>query len=68
MKQIKSYEEAIAELEEIVLKLENGNISIDEMVKLYEKGVLLGRQCSDLLEAYQGRFDILASTEPKEQV
>lgn len=69
MDQNKSYEEAMAELEEIVLKLENGNIPIDEMIKLYEKGVLLGKQCATLLDAYQGRFDILAlEAEPKEKV
>ena len=32
------YEEAIKQLEEIVLKLENGSASLDESISLFEKG------------------------------
>ena len=35
------YEEAIKQLEEIVLKLENGSASLDESISLFEKGTKL---------------------------
>ena len=33
-----NYEKSVARLEEIVDKLENGNLSLEEMMKLYEEG------------------------------
>ncbi len=32
------YEDAVKELDEIVSKLENGTVSLDESIKLFEKG------------------------------
>ena len=41
------YEEAIKQLEEIVLKLENGSASLDESISLFEKGTKLASVCSN---------------------
>ena len=35
------YEDAVKELDEIVSKLENGTVSLDESIKLFEKGTSL---------------------------
>ena len=45
-----SYEEAYKNLEDILLKLESGNTSLDESLSLYEEGIKLYRHCNKLLE------------------
>ncbi len=45
-----NFEDSIKELENIALKLESGEVSLDESLKLYEKAVLLSKECGDLLE------------------
>lgn len=44
------YEDAVKELDEIVSKLENGTVSLDESIKLFEKGTKLAGICSDKLK------------------
>jgi exodeoxyribonuclease VII small subunit len=46
----KRYEDLIAELKEIVRKIEDGSFSLDESIALYERGAELIKQCEDLLE------------------
>lgn len=43
-----SFEEALKELEEIVASLENQDISLDEAVKNYQKGLELSKRCYDI--------------------
>ncbi|GAA0861164.1 exodeoxyribonuclease VII small subunit [Paraclostridium tenue] len=45
-----SYEEAYKSLEDILLKLESGNTSLDESLSLYEEGIKLYRHCNKLLD------------------
>lgn len=45
-----TYESAMKQLEEIVLKLEDGNLSLDESVKLFEKGAKLSAFCDKALK------------------
>lgn len=45
----KKYEELIGELKDIVRKMEDSNTSLDEMITLYEQGMILVRQCEDRL-------------------
>ena len=51
-----NYEKSIKELENIVDKLENSSVSIDEAFKLYEKGVELSKKCSDYLEQQENKM------------
>ena len=44
------YEDAVKELDEIVSKLENGTVSLDESIKLFEKGTKLAGNCSHKLK------------------
>ena len=46
-----SYEEALAELEEIVAALEGGQNQLEEAIKLFERGQALALRCGVLLEA-----------------
>ena len=46
-----TYEEALAELEEIVAALEEEQSQLDDAIKLFERGQALAARCSVLLEA-----------------
>ena len=48
-----TYEEALAELEEIVSVLEGEQSQLEEAIKLFERGQALAARCSVLLEAAQ---------------
>ena len=52
-----SFEEAREGLEEIVQRLEGGEVSLDESIKIYTRGTLLMRHCEAKLRAAQERID-----------
>jgi exodeoxyribonuclease VII small subunit len=56
---IKDFEAAIAELERIVKKLEEGDLALDASLGLYELGVELTLFCHAKLEAVERRIEIL---------
>lgn len=56
---IKDFEGAIAELESIVKKLEDGDLALDTSLALYERGVQLSRFCHSRLEDAERRIDVL---------
>jgi exodeoxyribonuclease VII small subunit len=56
---IKDFEAAIAELETIVKKLEEGDMALEKSLELYERGVQLSRFCHTTLEAAEKRIEIL---------
>jgi exodeoxyribonuclease VII small subunit len=56
---IKDFEAAIAELETIVRKLEEGDLPLDTSLQLYERGVQLSRFCHAQLEQAEKRIEIL---------
>ena len=49
-------EDSISKLNEIVAKLESGDLSLDESLKLYEQGVSLSQQCKDYLDNAEQRI------------
>ena len=56
---IKDFEAAIAELETIVKKLEEGDLPLEQSLALYERGVQLSRFCHARLEEAERRIEIL---------
>ncbi len=56
---IKDFEGAIAELESIVKKLEEGDIPLEQSLALYERGVQLSRFCHARLEEAEQRIEVL---------
>jgi exodeoxyribonuclease VII small subunit len=56
---IKDFEAAIAELESVVKKLEEGDMSLEQSLALYERGVQLSRFCHARLEEAERRIEIL---------
>ena len=51
--------ETFQELEEILHKLESSNIDIDEMVKLYEDGMRLTKECKNKIEDAEQKIKII---------
>ena len=56
---IKDFEAAIAELEGIVKKLEEGDLPLEKSLELYERGVQLSRFCHARLEEAERRIEVL---------
>jgi exodeoxyribonuclease VII small subunit len=56
---IKDFEAAISELETIVRKLEDGDLTLESSLQLYERGVQLSRFCHAQLENAERRIEIL---------
>lgn len=50
-----TFEQALARLEEIVAKLEQGNISLEESLTIYQEGMLLSKTCSQMLQEVEGK-------------
>ena len=61
-----TFEDALKELEAIVEQLERGQASLDDALRLWERGEELHRICAERLDAAQGRVETLARrmTEP----
>lgn len=51
------FEKAIQELEEIVGKLEKASVSLDDSVRLYERGEALKKRCDTLLREAEARIE-----------
>jgi len=56
---IKDFEAALAELEAIVKKLEDGDQTLEASLTLYERGVQLSRFCHTRLEEAERRIEVL---------
>lgn len=54
-----NYENAIAELESIVAKLTAGNVSLDESLTLYTRGVELTKLCQNRLVEIEQKISIV---------
>lgn len=54
-----SFEAALKQLEEIVQRLEKGELALEESLKLYEEGIRLSRHCHGKLEEAEGKIEML---------
>lgn len=52
-----SFEKALAELEQIVQRLERGDVPLEESVAIYERGETLKRRCEELLRQAEARVE-----------
>ena len=62
----RTYEDLRRELEEIVGKLERGDVLVDEAIELWQRGEALHRRCAALLEAAEGRIEELSAAGPND--
>ena len=57
-----NFEEALAELETLVAQMEGGDLSLDESLKAFERGVRLTRQCQQVLSAAELKVRTLSES------
>jgi exodeoxyribonuclease VII small subunit len=53
------FEQALAELEKLVQRLEGGDLPLDEALKTFERGIELTRHCQTALKSAQQKVEIL---------
>ncbi len=58
------FEKSMVELEAIVKQLEKGELSLEECLKFYEKGIALARTCQDTLTRAEQKIESLRSQTP----
>ena len=49
----------MSKLEEIVQKLNEGNVGLDESITLYEQGIKLAKQCSTKLKQAKQKIELI---------
>lgn len=52
-----AFEQALAQLEAIVQRLERGDVALEESVAIYERGQALKRRCEEVLAAAEKRVE-----------
>jgi len=53
------FEESLAELEQLVERMEQGNLPLEDSLKLFERGVQLTRSCQKALKDAEQKVRIL---------
>lgn len=51
-----SFETKLEQLESIVSRLETGNVPLEEMMDLYEKGQAIYKECNEILSSFEKRL------------
>ena len=59
------FEKNLNRLEEIVGTMEEGDLSLDDSLKLFEEGVKLSRQCQEQLDKAEQKVKLLLSVDAK---
>ncbi|MBT3278483.1 MAG: exodeoxyribonuclease VII small subunit [Phycisphaerales bacterium] len=58
-----TFEEAMAQLEQIVAQIESGEISLEESIAKYEQGTKLVSACRSMLDTAEKKIQILTETQ-----
>lgn len=62
------FEKALSELEELVEKMEIGNLSLEASLKLFERGIALTRSCQKALAEAEQKVRILIQDNEKQEL
>ena len=60
---VKSFEDSMNRLEEIVRALESGSATLEQSLELYEEGIALVRTCSKKLDEAEKKIKLLSVTD-----
>lgn len=63
MEQPMQFEEAMDKLEQIVSQLENGDVSLEKAIELFQEGMKLSQLCSQKLEQVEKKIEVLIEAE-----
>lgn len=67
MKKKLDYEQSVSRLEDIVMLLEGGELSLEEAMKLFEEGSRLAAECYDVLNKAEQKIVQLSQLEAEEE-
>lgn len=59
-----SFEDSLSELEALVESMENGELSLEESLGAFERGIALTRSCQQALQAAEQKVEILTARTP----
>ena len=59
-----SFEDSLSELEALVESMENGELSLEESLGAFERGIALTRNCQQALQAAEQKVEILTARTP----
>lgn len=62
------FEQALAELEGVVERLERGDLPLEEALRVFERGMELTRQCQGALKSAQQRVEVLMKRNGEVQI
>jgi len=62
------FEKSMGDLEKIVADLERGDMSLDDMLTTFEKGVKLSRECAKMLDASEKKVNMLVKNSESGEV
>lgn len=57
------FEQSISELEDIVRQLEKGELTLEDSLKQFEKGIGLARRCQNVLQQAEQKIEILTAAQ-----
>lgn len=63
-----NFEAALEELEELVERMEDGDLSLEESLAAFEKGVRIARDCQDALKQAEQRVQVLLADAGEERL
>ena len=56
-----SFEQSLSELEALVERMESGDLSLEESLSAFERGITLTRNCQQALQAAEQKVEILTA-------
>jgi|TARA_Y100000310_G_scaffold105217_1_gene103596 exodeoxyribonuclease VII small subunit len=59
------FEESLAQLEELVEQMEDGDLSLEDSLKAFEKGIKLTRECQRALKQAEQKIELLMDKNSK---
>lgn len=66
-KENQSFEEMMSELENIVQKLDNETVSLEESLELYQRGIKLSASCEDTLKNAEKKVNEMIKNEDEDE-
>jgi exodeoxyribonuclease VII small subunit len=59
---VKDFESALKSLEDIVVQLESGDLTLDRALELFEEGIKISRFCGSKLDEAERKVEVLTKT------
>jgi len=63
-----NFEKSLKELETLVKKMEKGDLSLEDSLEHFERGVQLSRACQEALKAAEQKVEILMNKNNKDEI